>query len=124
MGRGRFLGELLLNQTTDPLSPRVPGTIAHSILSRFHHRSIILDRKSTRLNSSHSQISYAVFCLKKNTQLPGGWWMRVPLAVLKRRGAFWRPNPRYRGTASASTRCGGSATCSGVSPAPPPTLSP
>src|SRR2546430_3586235 len=32
------------------------------------------DRKSTRLNSSHSQISYAVFCLKKkkkkNTQLP------------------------------------------------------
>src|SRR5688572_32108035 len=27
-----------------------------------------LDRKSTRLNSSHSQISYAVFCLKKKTQ--------------------------------------------------------
>src|SRR2546430_10257765 len=26
------------------------------------------DRKSTRLNSSHSQISYAVFCLQKNTQ--------------------------------------------------------
>src|SRR2546430_12482185 len=25
------------------------------------------DRKSTRLNSSHSQISYAVFCLKTNT---------------------------------------------------------
>src|SRR2546430_12443310 len=25
------------------------------------------DRKSTRLNSSHSQISYAVFCLKKTT---------------------------------------------------------
>src|SRR5438270_10347142 len=31
-----------------------------------------LDRKSTRLNSSHSQISYAVFCLKKkkNNRLP------------------------------------------------------
>src|SRR5688572_31525624 len=28
------------------------------------------DRKSTRLNSSHSQISYAVFCLKKKTP---GW---------------------------------------------------
>src|SRR5688572_31337560 len=27
-----------------------------------------LDRKSTRLNSSHSQISYAVFCLKKKTK--------------------------------------------------------
>src|SRR2546430_5555055 len=26
------------------------------------------DRKSTRLNSSHSQISYAVFCLKKNDE--------------------------------------------------------
>src|SRR5688572_31591129 len=30
------------------------------------HRS--RDRKSTRLNSSHSQISYAVFCLKKKKQ--------------------------------------------------------
>src|SRR2546430_3859275 len=28
------------------------------------------DRKSTRLNSSHSQISYAVFCLKKKKQSP------------------------------------------------------
>src|SRR2546430_4491975 len=32
--------------------PRTPGTAR-------------IDRKSTRLNSSHSQISYAVFCLKK-----------------------------------------------------------
>src|SRR5688572_31623666 len=31
------------------------------------HREAKLDRKSTRLNSSHSQISYAVFCLKKKT---------------------------------------------------------
>src|SRR5206468_11466796 len=28
------------------------------------------DRKSTRLNSSHDQISYAVFCLKKKTWMP------------------------------------------------------
>src|SRR5207245_3853669 len=28
------------------------------------------DRKSTRLNSSHGSISYAVFCLKKKTLLP------------------------------------------------------
>src|SRR2546430_5952221 len=28
------------------------------------------DRKSTRLNSSHSQISYAVFCLKKKRRTP------------------------------------------------------
>src|SRR2546430_13619112 len=32
------------------------------------HLNPITDRKSTRLNSSHSQISYAVFCLKKKTQ--------------------------------------------------------
>src|SRR3712207_8597528 len=28
------------------------------------------DRKSTRLNSSHANISYAVFCLKKKTPMP------------------------------------------------------
>src|SRR5256886_4119043 len=32
-------------------------------------RTIIVNRKSTRLNSSHSQISYAVFCLKKQPRL-------------------------------------------------------
>src|SRR2546427_8878832 len=32
---------------------------------RIAEGSELLDRKSTRLNSSHSQISYAVFCLKK-----------------------------------------------------------
>src|SRR2546430_3594826 len=37
-----------------------------SILSRL--QSAPQDRKSTRLNSSHSQISYAVFCLKKKKQ--------------------------------------------------------
>src|SRR2546430_12147356 len=31
---------------------------------------IAADRKSTRLNSSHSQISYAVFCLKKKKRTP------------------------------------------------------
>src|SRR5256886_9655364 len=29
----------------------------------------VRDRKSTRLNSSHSQISYAVFCLKKKSRM-------------------------------------------------------
>src|SRR5689334_24571401 len=32
---------------------------------RRQSREVIQDRKSTRLNSSHSSISYAVFCLKK-----------------------------------------------------------
>src|SRR5690554_1684326 len=38
---------------------RVPGIHSYSI--------IYIDRKSTRLNSSHVRISYAVFCLKKKT---------------------------------------------------------
>src|SRR2546430_7398628 len=42
----------------------------HTSLIRFVERRFgvlepNIDRKSTRLNSSHSQISYAVFCLKK-----------------------------------------------------------
>src|SRR5690606_39367256 len=32
-------------------------------------RGLVLDRKSTRLNSSHVKISYAVFCLKKKKQI-------------------------------------------------------
>src|SRR3989475_8288122 len=46
---------------------------AHAGLDRANPASVPLreggrDRKSTRLNSSHSQISYAVFCLKKKKQ--------------------------------------------------------
>src|SRR3712207_6919768 len=35
----------------------------------FHIFNHLLDRKSTRLNSSHANISYAVFCLKKKKHL-------------------------------------------------------
>src|SRR3712207_8434162 len=38
------------------------------LLDRVVER-LALDRKSTRLNSSHANISYAVFCLKKNNKL-------------------------------------------------------
>ena len=38
------------------------------MVSRFIITAISRDRKSTRLNSSHKPISYAVFCLKKKTQ--------------------------------------------------------
>src|SRR2546430_9314500 len=42
-----------------------PGLAGLYAQARKFHASITLaDRKSTRLNSSHSQISYAVFCLK------------------------------------------------------------
>src|SRR2546428_6001571 len=40
---------------------RAAGREAGSLLSQY----LQIDRKSTRLNSSHDQISYAVFCLKK-----------------------------------------------------------
>src|SRR2546427_7827437 len=36
-----------------------------ALLRSLEHEVEQRDRKSTRLNSSHSQISYAVFCLKK-----------------------------------------------------------
>src|SRR2546430_12042398 len=36
--------------------------------ARRRRQLVVRDRKSTRLNSSHSQISYAVFCLKKKTK--------------------------------------------------------
>src|SRR2546427_8870978 len=40
--------------------------ICHGVGARAHEYPYAhQDRKSTRLNSSHSQISYAVFCLKK-----------------------------------------------------------
>src|SRR2546426_5620927 len=53
MSLKEFLGYELTEMTPD-----------HSTVSRTR-RLIDLDRKSTRLNSSHLVISYAVFCLKK-----------------------------------------------------------
>src|SRR5256885_13256559 len=47
----------------DYFAPGEPGT--PTILKRGGQRVGTLDRKSTRLNSSHLVISYAVFCLKK-----------------------------------------------------------
>src|SRR2546430_12426822 len=45
---------------------RVDGTVLREpLLERRADEELHEDRKSTRLNSSHSQISYAVFCLKK-----------------------------------------------------------
>src|SRR2546430_17445509 len=46
-----------------PMSVMAESCVAMTERPTAHHGR--LDRKSTRLNSSHSQISYAVFCLKK-----------------------------------------------------------
>src|SRR3712207_8237110 len=57
-----FIGSVLLHQAI---------TRGTALLGRWHEvekknrEGAIADRKSTRLNSSHANISYAVFCLKK-----------------------------------------------------------
>src|SRR2546429_6977694 len=44
---------------------RQPGVVGANRLADFGYVSVARDRKSTRLNSSHGYISYAVFCLKQ-----------------------------------------------------------
>src|SRR5206468_8028123 len=39
--------------------------LSGGVVGDLHIKGRVRDRKSTRLNSSHDQISYAVFCLKK-----------------------------------------------------------
>src|SRR5256886_8452625 len=48
---------------SDPILKNI--VIMRNIISQLKASDSEPDRKSTRLNSSHSQISYAVFCLKK-----------------------------------------------------------
>src|SRR2546429_5250235 len=49
------------------------GNAAHMQRARHHPSvaAVVPDRKSTRLNSSHGYISYAVFCLKKQKRGEG-----------------------------------------------------
>src|SRR5688572_32073941 len=54
----------LLDTDTVSYSLRGQGRVRETILDHSPS-ALCIDRKSTRLNSSHSQISYAVFCLKK-----------------------------------------------------------
>src|SRR5688572_31255877 len=52
----RGLGPAFVNEPVEAVQIKFIGVDAEQVT---------VDRKSTRLNSSHSQISYAVFCLKK-----------------------------------------------------------
>src|SRR3989449_5564272 len=47
--------------------PRTAASLDSTVIRRRIRRPPEPDRKSTRLNSSHGYISYAVFCLKKKT---------------------------------------------------------
>src|SRR5699024_11526742 len=64
-GDERVLEELLAQKESKTIV--IPGTVAYIISELFEEKESLLDRdrKSTRLNSSHVSISYAVFCLKK-----------------------------------------------------------
>src|SRR2546422_2763979 len=57
-----------------PLGPCVitPLDAVHSATGAFQPCAAAIDRKSTRLNSSHGYISYAVFCLKKKKMVVEG----------------------------------------------------
>src|SRR3712207_7197685 len=58
---GRQLGRIALE--TKPQAYPLSFGVARSFVAER------LDRKSTRLNSSHANISYAVFCLKKKKKI-------------------------------------------------------
>src|SRR5690242_21571134 len=63
------------------------GRVLHLLLRLLPARGVravhrhVQDRKSTRLNSSHMSISYAVFCLKKKTTNKCATWRKVSNAV-------------------------------------------
>src|SRR2546430_9763759 len=61
-------------EVTLDLKPRRGAVLRFGLTREDNHTANVdnkrlTDRKSTRLNSSHSQISYAVFCLKKKNRL-------------------------------------------------------
>src|SRR5687768_18020116 len=62
------LGQRIRHELLQPGSER-SGIPVHDRRARF---ATVLDRKSTRLNSSHGYISYAVFCLKKKNKINDG----------------------------------------------------
>src|SRR5256884_3235591 len=70
--------------------------------------AVNVDRKSTRLNSSHGYISYAVFCLKKKTNRPATQWIVESTASVHTTPAGFSTSTSV-GTVSASTLQFGSA---------------
>src|SRR2546430_10324417 len=64
-----FRSDDLVAKIRETLQQRIPVSFETTdIVVKSEVHDDVGDRKSTRLNSSHSQISYAVFCLKKKKQ--------------------------------------------------------
>src|SRR2546430_9078048 len=55
--------------SSQPSGRRATSVVLFDLFGGPSHLDTFEDRKSTRLNSSHSQISYAVFCLKKKKKM-------------------------------------------------------
>src|ERR1041385_7617038 len=66
--KGRRVGRNPKTGTEVPILPRRVLVFRPSHVLKARVNGTTPDRKSTRLNSSHGYISYAVFCLKKNKQ--------------------------------------------------------
>src|SRR5437870_2029286 len=60
---------LVRSDQTDAVFFSQPLVERIAVVGREKHRIRLIDRKSTRLNSSHVAISYAVFCLKKKKKV-------------------------------------------------------
>src|SRR3989442_9237263 len=69
------------------------GALAKPFVTHHEALDIDLDRKSTRLNSSHVRISYAVFCLKKKNELGVAVEARAHRAALVGVGAAGGDEP-------------------------------
>src|SRR2546422_6156036 len=73
------VGIWVLGAVAAPLAPYRADE--QRLLEAFQPPSVRQDRKSTRLNSSHGYISYAVFCLKKkkkknkDVDIRDVWWL-------------------------------------------------
>src|SRR5438874_2958227 len=67
--RRRSLIESLFSSVKRNLSARAPGRSLRAQMRQALLLGLSLDRKSTRLNSSHVEISYAVVCLKKKKKI-------------------------------------------------------
>src|SRR5690606_40272885 len=61
---GELVAEVAVGPADEPAG--IPLRTTHRL--RIASHSKMIDRKSTRLNSSHVKISYAVFCLKKKNK--------------------------------------------------------
>src|SRR3712207_7036050 len=65
LAQARRQQQLLVTVALEEVGAHAPDRLKPTGQTRSYATATMEDRKSTRLNSSHANISYAVFCLKK-----------------------------------------------------------